>query len=150
MGNDLAGSFGRFFGSVFVVWFEPDRNMKLLEDFSYIDFLEHLWLAPQGSLIDGASIPRILWSLVGSPFTGEYRNASVVHDIACVVRDRPWKEVHRMFYNACRCGGVSEMTAKIMFAAVFHFGPRWGGVPVHPRFGGRTIPKPEISFDNLQ
>ncbi len=30
-----------------------------------------------------------------------------------------------MFHEACRCGGVPERKAKIIFAAVYHFGPRW-------------------------
>ena len=46
-------------------------------------------------------------------------------DVACVERSRPWRDVHRMFYEACRCGGVAAVTAKMMYYAVFHFGPRW-------------------------
>ena len=30
-----------------------------------------------------------------------------------------------MFYEACRCGGVDETEAKLMYYAVYHFGPRW-------------------------
>jgi hypothetical protein len=118
-------SFGKFLGNVVTVWHTPDREMRLLRKFGYRDPTSNLWLAPAGSIIDGASIPRLLWTLVGSPFTGDYRKASVVHDVACTERNRPWEAVHRMFYFACRCGGVGEVRAKIMFAAVFHFGPRW-------------------------
>jgi hypothetical protein len=99
--------------------------MRLLSDFEYRDPDDLRWLAPHDSLVDGASIPQPLWSLVGSPFTGRYRDASVVHDVACVEQTQPWQLVHRMFYNACRCGGVGEVRAKVMYAAVFHFGPRW-------------------------
>jgi hypothetical protein len=67
----------------------------------------------------------VLWSVAGSPYTGEYRNASVVHDVACVKRDHSWQDVHRMFYEACRAGGVGEQKAKLMYAAVYHFGPKW-------------------------
>jgi len=127
-----SGKFGRFVGSVKTEWVEADRRMRLLEDFSYVDAQGTEWKAPKGSLIDGASIPRVLWTAVGSPFTGEYRKASVVHDVACDARSRPWDAVHRMFYEASRCGGVGEQKAKIMFAAVYHFGPRWSarGTPI--------------------
>jgi Protein of unknown function (DUF1353) len=119
------GKFGHFQGKVKTEWIEANRKMQLLEDFGYVDARGVEWPAPKGSIIDGASIPQVLWSVVGSPYTGEYRNASVVHDVACVRRDRPWQDVHRMFYEACRAGGVGEQKAKLLYAAVYHFGPRW-------------------------
>jgi hypothetical protein len=40
-----------------------------------------------------------------------------------------------MFYNACRCGGVGEIKAKVMYAGVFRFGPRWEArVGLRPTF----------------
>lgn len=30
-----------------------------------------------------------------------------------------------MFYEACRAGSVGEQKAKLMYAAVYHFGPKW-------------------------
>lgn len=36
-----------------------------------------------------------------------------------------WEDVHLMFYQACRCGGVGETKAKVMYYAVYNFGPRW-------------------------
>jgi hypothetical protein len=118
--------FGKFIGTVKAEWIDPDRNMSLLDDFIYVDPDERQWLAPKGAIINGASIPRIFWSIIGSPFTGEYRNASVVHDVACrSPYPAAWQAVHRMFYWACRCGGVHQKRAKIMYAAVYHFGPRW-------------------------
>ncbi len=116
---------GRFIGVVATKWITPDREMELLEDFAYVDPFGKQWDAPKGSIIDGASIPRALWTIVGSPFTGLYRNASVVHDVACSVMEQPWRDVHRMFYYAMRRGGVDEQSAKLMYGAVYHFGPRW-------------------------
>lgn len=118
--------FGQFNGPVKTEWDEEGRTMRLMEDFSYTDPQGVRWDAPAGSVINGASIPRPLWTAAGSPFTGQYRKASVVHDVACDEKTRPWKDVHRMFYYACRAGGVGERQGKVMFAAVYHFGPRWG------------------------
>ena len=75
--------FGRFEGEVVAVWDSSGRNMTLREDFAYIDSMERRWLAPTGTVVDGASIPRLFWTVIGSPFAGKYRNASVVHDIEC-------------------------------------------------------------------
>lgn len=119
-------SWGRFSGRVVVLWQDDGREMQLLEDFLYIDPQGMDWTAPANAFIDGASIPPSLWGMVGSPYVGKYRLASVVHDIACCRRERPWREVHRMFYYACRCAGVPAIRAKLMFAAMYAFGPKWG------------------------
>jgi Protein of unknown function (DUF1353) len=136
------GQFGHFEGKVKTEWIEANRKMQLLEDFSFVDSKGTKWPAPKGSIVDGASIPQVLWSVVGSPYTGEYRNASVVHDVACVTRDHSWQDVHRMFYEACRAGGVGEQKAKLMYSAVYHFGPKWapGGGSM---FFMRTMPVEE-------
>jgi hypothetical protein len=120
-----AADWGRFEGQVVARWEDDGRTMTLVEPFAYVDPRESWWPAPAGSVVNGASIPRAFWSLFGGPFAGEFRDASVVHDVACETRDRPWRAVHRMFYEACRCGGVGGVKAKTMYYAVFHYGPRW-------------------------
>lgn len=116
---------GRFEGHVVARWEDDGRTMTLVEPFAYVDPRDDRWPAPTGAVVNGASIPRVFWSLIGGPFAGEFREASVVHDVACEVRARPWQAVHRMFYEACRCGGVGDVKAKTMYYAVYHFGPRW-------------------------
>jgi len=119
------GAWGRFVGSVTARWLDDGRSMTLVEPFAYIDPRDTRWNAPAGAVVNGASIPQAFWSLIGGPFEGRFRDASVVHDVACEERSRPWRDVHRMFYEACRCGGVEAVLAKTMYYAVHHFGPRW-------------------------
>lgn len=119
------GGWGRFVGDVVARWSDNGRDMTLVEPFAYVDPRESRWDAPAGAVVNGASIPRAFWSLIGGPFEGRFRHASVVHDVACEVRDREWRQVHRMWYEACRCGGVAAAQAKAMYYAVWHFGPRW-------------------------
>jgi hypothetical protein len=95
-----------------------DRTMLLLEDFSFNDPDGRLWSAPKGSVVNGASIPRPLWSTVGSPYTDDYRRASVVHDVACNTAGIIRKEADVMFFHACRAGGCSPAQAKILYAGV--------------------------------
>ena len=117
---------GKFVGKVVTEWLDEDgRKMKLIEPFLYVDPDGSEWNAPIGWVIDGASIPKVAWSVIGGPFEGKYRNASVIHDVACDQKTRPWVDVHRAFYNAMLTGGVDATKAKIMYAAVYHFGPRW-------------------------
>jgi len=125
-GQPAAGeAWGHFVGDVVAKWDGNGRDMILVEPFAYVDPGSLRWDAPSGSVVDGASIPRAFWSLIGGPFEGRFRHASVVHDVACVVRDRSWQSVHRMFHDACRCGGVGAAQAVTMYYAVHHFGPRW-------------------------
>ncbi len=65
--------------------------MTLLSELRYIDPDGVVWIAPAGSVVDGASIPRVLWSFMGGPFDGKYRNASVLHDVAYDQKTRPWQ-----------------------------------------------------------
>lgn len=116
---------GRFLSSPKTEWLEAGRDMSLTEDFVYIDPNEVAWLAPKGSIVNGASIPRPLWSVIGGPFEGKYRNASIVHDVACEKKNRPHNEVHRMFFHACVAGGVPESEAKRLYWAVATYGPQW-------------------------
>jgi hypothetical protein len=121
-----AQSWGEFVGKVVVEWLPDGRNMKLVEHFAYVDPLGRKWNAPAGSVVNGASIPQFAWSIIGGPFEGRYRDASVIHDVACKNKDRPWQDVHEAFYMAMLASGVETLRAKVMYAAVYHFGPRWG------------------------
>src|SRR5262249_24298826 len=87
----------------------PDRQIRVLERFVFTDPGGRDWEAPAGSVVDGASIPRPLWSVVGSPYTGDYRRASIVHDVATMEPITPAAraEADRMFFHACRAGGCS-------------------------------------------
>lgn len=119
------GNWGQFEGEVVTNWGKDKRDMKLEAPFTYVDPRGKKWAAPAGSVINGASIPQPLWSIIGGPFEGPYRNASVVHDVYCDSKSEPSKDVHFMFYEACRCGGVEERKAKLLYFAVSQFGPHW-------------------------
>jgi len=117
-----------FVGEVVTKWLQhsgDDRYMELQENFTFVDDNNTEWLAPAGHRINGASIPEIVWSTVGSPFIGDYRRASVIHDVECDLRRNSSKRVHRMFYNAMICDGVPKLKAKYMYKAVRLFGPKW-------------------------
>jgi len=120
-----AESLGRFNSEPVVTMLEDGRNMRLAQPFVYTDPKGLVWEVPAGAKTDGASIPRVLW-LTHPPFTGKYRSAAIVHDHYCQTQARPWRDTHQVFYDAMRTAGVAETTAKVMFGAVYNFGPRWG------------------------
>lgn len=125
LGDVGGGSWGKFSNRPVATWNDDGRNMTIESDFAYIDPRGKRWDAPKGSIVNGASIPRSLWTFIGGPFEGQYRNASIVHDVYCGTMSETSWDVHFMFYEACRCGGVPERNAKILYYAVLNFGPKW-------------------------
>lgn len=111
----------------------PDRTMTTLRDFWFEDPDKVRWDAPASTRTDGASIPRPFWTLVGSPFTGNYRRAAIVHDVACVRAGNDHtkrRAADRMFYHGCRSGGCSIRDSIILYVGVrigawIGFAPQW-------------------------
>ena len=121
---------GRYTGRLLLEPLPDGRRMRVIEDFGFMEADGLHWPVPPQSTVDGASIPQALWSLIGGPFEGKYRSASVVHDYYCAVRSADWRSVHRMFYRAMLVSGVSVRRAKVMYAAVYFAGPHWDDLVV--------------------
>jgi hypothetical protein len=117
---------GKYEGELLLQPVSGSGKMKLLKDYAFVDAAGGKWLAPAGYESDGASIPRAVWSVIGNPWGGDYRNAAVIHDVACDKKDRPWEAVHLTFYYAMLAAGVPDFKAKVLYTAVYHFGPKWG------------------------
>lgn len=123
---EAAEYYGRYEGLPPHIELDDDgRKARLLKDLTFWRPDGSRWHAPAGITVDGASIPKPFWTLIGGPWSGPYRNASIVHDRFCDTRETRWKETHRMFYDAMRCSEVAKLKAKVMFYAVYRFGPRW-------------------------
>lgn len=148
-----------FEGEADVRWIvesSDDRKMKLLADFAFVDSTGYRWVAKKNDVIDGASIPEIVWSqIVGTPYVGDYRRASVVHDVACDEKIRTSKDAHRMFYEAMIADGTSEPKAMLFYMAVRLFGPQWEDEigPSNADFKAMLLsatPKPNVDFGKLE
>lgn len=119
---------GTFSGPVhatFLVEGGEDRNIQLEEDLCYRTRDGYLICARKGEIVDGASIPSFAWVLIGSPLTGDYRRASVIHDVECRRRARPAADVHRTFREAMEADGVGRVRRTLMWWCVKTFGPKW-------------------------
>ncbi|MCP5352675.1 MAG: DUF1353 domain-containing protein [Chromatiales bacterium] len=98
--------------------------MILTEPLTYQDPEGKDWTAPTGTVVNGATIPRALWSSVGAPFVGKYRRASVVHDYFVGEGANPGvsrkerRAADKMFYHACRTDGCSPRFAAILYIGV--------------------------------
>lgn len=104
-----------------------DPAHKLIaHDFGFLDSKGVGWQTNAGAKTDGASIPPLLRPLVGSPWEEDYIRAAVIHDWYCVRRVQTWQDTHRVFYDAMLASGMKPAKAKLMFYAVYAFGPIWG------------------------
>ena len=101
------------------------RKMRLIESVSFRDKSGVIWIAHAGDVVDGASIPRFFWRFIGSPFIGNYRRASVIHDVYCQIKVRSSEDTHNVFRDMMEFDGVSGWKARAMYYAVMAFGPKW-------------------------
>ncbi len=124
-GSAAAEKLGRFKGDLVLKALPDGRTMELMQSFAYVDSHDVSWPVPSGVRVDGASIPSVFWSIIGAPYTGKYREASVIHDYYCATKSRHWKAVDRVFLDGMLARGVDPIKAELMYLAVYRFGPRW-------------------------
>jgi hypothetical protein len=119
----------RFVGRVVLEWVDRPGNappeLRLREHVGFQEFDDTAWFARRGENVDGSSLPPAFRSMFGSPFTGRYRIASILHDFYADNQREPWKDVHRMFYKVSVRAGVDETEAKAMYMVLYAQGPRW-------------------------
>jgi hypothetical protein len=114
-----------FHGEIKTKWLDDGVTMELLEDIYFIDSAGIKWACRAGDWVDGASIPRFFWRIIGSPLRGKYRKASVFHDVACTKKTGNTETASLMFYDAMIETGVGKVQATLMYWAVYYFGPQW-------------------------
>lgn len=56
----------------------PD-TVELLRDLGYYGSAG-TWVVKKGFVSDGASIPKLFWSLLGHPLSGDYLESAILHD----------------------------------------------------------------------
>jgi len=104
------------------VKFVGDHEIELLADLLYCESLNKNLKVPKGFVCDGASIPRIAWSIVGYPMEGDYVEAAVIHDY--LYRNAIGTKVHadNVFLQAMKDLKVNIVKRRVMYWAVKYFG----------------------------
>ena len=103
-----------------------DDEFYLLTPFEYISEKWGHIVSPAHELTDGATIPRWLWVIVGSPWSGRYPRAAVIHDKLCKSQGHiPYtqirmtkKEVDQLFLEMMKFLGVKFYKRQKMYRAV--------------------------------
>ncbi len=95
------------------------NRLAILREYVSFEYKGKLWEANPGLVYDGASIPRIFWWLIGSPFTGHYREAAVLHDAYYANhRDRTRKQTDKMFKAKMLKDDVSTWKIYVIYTTV--------------------------------
>ena len=76
----------------------------------------------QGFDFDGASVPRGLWSVIGSPMTDGYQRAGCLHDALYASQLFPRETCDWYFLEAMESDGVGYFKRYAMYWAVRAFG----------------------------
>jgi hypothetical protein len=87
-----------------------------------------VWKANVGDITDGASIPEVFVPLVGDRFEPDFLPAAIIHDHYTddEHKVRLWTDTARVFYQAMVTNQTPISKAKVMYYAVYTFGPHWG------------------------
>ena len=76
----------------------------------------------EGFDFDGASIPKALWGIIGSPMTGGYQRAGCLHDALYASQLFPRETCDWYFLEAMESDGVGYFKRYAMYWAVRAFG----------------------------
>jgi hypothetical protein len=90
---------------------------SLLKDV-VVESLNYKITVMKGLEFDGASIPKAFWSIVGSPFTGNYTRSALVHDALYMSESLDRKTCDNIFLDLMRQDGVSLVKRTLMYLAV--------------------------------
>ena len=99
-------------------------TFKTLAELSYTTNKGVTHTVPIGFKTDGASIPKIFWSFIGSPFTGFYRRATLIHDYLYYSQTTTRLYADKIFLEAMKSLRVSWWKRKTMYFAVRGFAGR--------------------------
>ena len=115
--NDL-GMFSPYGPNLMMV--DGDLVVKPLEEFPGVDCVVSI---PAGFTFDGATIPKIWWLVIGSPFQPEFQLAACVHDWFCVKSAETGNYKARVvgdgvFFGLLTDAGVPKWKRVLMYAGV--------------------------------
>lgn len=124
-----------------------DDQYKLTDDYTYRykkDGAIYSITVPKGYVTDGASVPRLFWSLTGIHPDGLIRAPALIHDFIYDHRGRlPWgsqhdvelqqvirhvwtrKEADKLFAVMMRDAGMSKIRRRLAYLAVRGFAMTW-------------------------
>ena len=91
---------------------------------------------PAGLVSDGASIPKIFWSIITSPFHPKIVRGAFIHDYLFRVHIVPRKVADQKLNSVIKSDGMDRTKAYLIYRAVRDFGkPAFKAGPKKPLIG---------------
>jgi hypothetical protein len=112
---------GEFIGEL-VLKRDGSKYWRTAKELLYINDIGIRIKVPAGFQTDGASIPRIFWSIVGHPLNGKHARAAVIHDFMYEAGIYSKENADNTFLEAMKADGVSKIRRTIIYYAVKLFG----------------------------
>lgn len=99
-----------------------DKNVFILLEDVVVESLGYSVTVKKGFDFDGASIPKWLWSIYGSPLNGNYVVASLIHDGLYASQKVSKKVSDKIFLDIMKQSNVGYIKRTSMYLAVKMFG----------------------------
>ena len=99
-----------------------DKNVFILLEDVVVESLGYSVTVKKGFDFDGASIPKWLWSIYGSPLNGNYVVASLIHDGLYASQKVSKKVSDKIFLDIMKQSNVGYIKRTSMYLAVKIFG----------------------------
>ena len=101
-------------------------DYELAQDFYFLATVDYVWdvvvHVKPGFKTDGASIPRFLWRVFGSPYDPDIFPAAIAHDALYRGEILPRKDADRAFLEMMEKSGVPERKRRLVYRGVRWFG----------------------------
>jgi hypothetical protein len=96
-------------------------SWKLQDDFSYED--EYIKITIKSNFItDGASIPKLFWSIIGNPLENDLLKPAIIHDGLYTLMQLKRLECDKLLKEMLLFNGTSKMKAYLIYYIVRLFG----------------------------
>ena len=99
-----------------------NENLFILSKDKTVESLGYSITIKKGFDFDGASIPKWLWSIYGSPLNGNYVVASLIHDGLYASQKVPKGVSDKIFLDVMKQSNVGYIKRTSMYLAVKMFG----------------------------
>jgi hypothetical protein len=96
-------------------------SWKLQDDFSYYN--DYIQVTVKSNFTtDGASIPKVFWSVVGNPLENDLLKPSIIHDGLYTLMQLPRDKCDKLLKEMLLFNGTSKVKANLVYYAVRIFG----------------------------
>ena len=99
-----------------------NENVFILSEDKTVESLGYSVTVKNGFDFDGASIPKWLWSIYGSPLNGNYVVASLIHDGLYASQKVAKRISDKIFLDVMKQSNVGYIKRTSMYLAVTMFG----------------------------